>query len=80
MEAHELAHARVEYYDRRTGKSNEIDAYFRFLPRKGDFIKICTDEGGLVKGSVGSIHHIMESERRIEPDITIHLEGVTCDN
>tara|TARA_R110000824_G_scaffold191119_3_gene372695 strand:+ start:778 stop:1020 length:243 start_codon:yes stop_codon:yes gene_type:complete len=80
MEAHELAYAKVEYYDRNTGKSSEVDAYFRFLPRKGDVIKVCLAEGGSVKGSVCSIHHVMESERRIEPDITIHLEGATCVN
>jgi len=80
MEAHELAHAKVEYYDSRTGKSNEIDAYFRFLPRKGDPIEVYTPEGGSIRGSVCSIRHAMESVRRIEPDITIHLNGVTCDN
>ena len=78
MEAHELGHAKVEYYDLDAEKSSEVDAYFRFLPRKGDVITICTPEGGSVRGNVCSIQHVMESERRIEPDITICLDGVTC--
>jgi len=80
MEGHELGHAKVEYYDREAGESNEVDAYFRFLPRKGDSIEVHTPDGRSVRGNVCSIRHTMESVRRIEADITIHLDGVICDN
>lgn len=80
MEGYELGHAKVGYYDHTTGKSNEVDAYFRFLPSKGDVIQVYTPEGGAVDGRVHSIKHVMESVRRMEPDIIIYLEDATCDN
>ncbi len=76
MEAHELGHAKVDYFDRTLGRSMETDMYFRYLPNKGDRLTIFTKDGRDIEGRVASVHHAAQSWRELAPDITIYLEGL----
>lgn len=76
MEAHQLGHAKVNYYDRALGREMETDMYFRYLPNKGDRVTIFLKDDREVEGRVSSIHHHAQSWRELAPDITIYLESL----
>lgn len=76
MDYNELGHAKVRYFDRITLKEDEVDMYFRYLPNRGDEITVYTRDKREVKGRVRTVSHYAEDQRRIEPDITIMLEGL----